>query len=512
MVRQVNGTIAGNREGAGREDAHWISSVGIDIGTSTTKMIVSRLKLARTSGALSLPRYEITDRQLLHESAIYATPLRGDDEVDAEQIGDILSAEYARAGVVPSELKSGAVIITGETANKHNARRIVHLLAERAGDFVVATAGADLEGLLAGKGAGAEARSRLTRGTVVNIDIGGGTANAALFRRGKPIGTVTFRVGGRLLQVNRDGVITTLSPSLRDWLDTAGFRFSAGDRTTFEALRELCAAMCRDMLDYLAGVAGAADRPTLRALLLGAPLDRMPTDVETWSFSGGIGRLMEAAEPRSLEQTVIYGDIGPLLAQTLMEQAARYPVRLARAVQTVRATVIGAGMESTEISGATVHLDAGLLPLRNLPVVGVELTPALLADPDALTTVLQEAMRQGASLYERTAEPPFALSLSGAQPIGYAELQRLAEAIAANYRAFFADNRVIAVLSEGDIAQALGQSLASRFGETARVISIDQVRAGQGDYVDLGEPISGMMIPVVVKTLAFGGKMGGAKS
>ncbi len=506
MVRQVDWRLAGDGGGSGREDAHRLLSVGIDIGTSTTKMVISRLTLSRTSSALSLPRYEITDRQLVYESPIYATPLSSDDEVDARRIGALLAAEYAQAGIRPDELKSGAVIITGETANKRNARQIVHLLAERAGDFVVATAGADLEGLLAGKGAGAEARSRQTRGVVVNIDVGGGTANAALFRRGKPIGTVTFRVGGRLLQVNGNGVITAISPSLRKWLDATGFRLTPGTRATYEVLRELCEAMCRDMLDYLAGVPGAAERPTLEALLIGSPTSRIPADVEEWSISGGIGRLMEADEagPLNLELTAVYGDIGPLLAHTLKAQAARFPIRLGMPEQTVRATVIGAGMQSTEISGATTHLDAGLLPLRNLPVVQMELTPALLGHPDALNAALQDAMRHGASLYEPDAAPPFVLALTGAQPIGYAELQRLSGAIAASYRASFPDSPVIAVLSEGDIAKALGQSLASRLGESARVISIDQIKAGQGDYVDLGEPISDMTIPVVVKTLAFG--------
>ncbi|MCK9911278.1 ethanolamine ammonia-lyase reactivating factor EutA, partial [Microbacteriaceae bacterium K1510] len=101
-----------------------------------------------------------------------------------------------------SDIKSGAVIITGETATKRNAQQIVHLLAERSGDFVVATAGADLEGVLAGKGSGAEARSKQIHGIIANIDIGGGTANIAFFHRGKAIGTVTFHVGGRLIRID----------------------------------------------------------------------------------------------------------------------------------------------------------------------------------------------------------------------------------------------------------------------------------------------------------------------
>ena len=168
-------------------------------------------------------------------------------------------------------------------------------------------------------------------------------------------------------------------------------------------------------------------------------------------------------------------------------------------------------MQSTEISGATVHLDAALLPLRNLPVLQIELSTALLGQPDALAAALEDVMKHGANLYKRDASPPFALALAGAQPSGYAELQRLSQAIAASYRACFPDSRVLAVLSEGDIAKALGQSLERRFEGTVRVISIDQIKAGQGDYVDLGEPISDMMIPVVVKTLAFGGRMGVTK-
>ncbi|WP_231571281.1 ethanolamine ammonia-lyase reactivating factor EutA [Gordoniibacillus kamchatkensis] len=233
--------------------SQWITSAGIDIGTSTTKMIVSRLKLVRTSSALSLPRYDISERELLYASPVYATPLAGSDEIDGERLGAILAEEYRRAGIRPEDLKSGAVIITGETANKRNASRIVHLLAERSGDFVVATAGADLEGLLAGKGAGAERRSTQVRGAVANIDIGGGTANAAIFRRGKPAGTVTFHVGGRLLQIGGGGTIVHISPSVRPWLAASGFRLEEGQVASFAMLQDVCVSMCRCMLDYWPG-------------------------------------------------------------------------------------------------------------------------------------------------------------------------------------------------------------------------------------------------------------------
>lgn len=485
----------------------WISSVGIDVGTSTTKMILSRLKLVRTSSTLSLPRYDIVERELLYESPIYSTPLRSSDEVDAERIWAILTKEYELAGIRPADLKSGAVIITGETANKKNAQQIVHLLAERSGDFVVATAGADLEGLLAGKGAGADERSKQTRGAVANIDVGGGTANAAIFARGKPIGTVTFHVGGRLIQLNADGVITAVSLSIRPWLEASGYRLEPGQQTTYGVLNEICTALCRNMLDYLAGYT-TADRDTaLRALLLGEPLVPMPA-IEEWMVSGGIGRLMEEPKPQNLPEVAIHHDIGPLLAHTLKECTAFYPIKLVTASQTVRATVIGAGMQSTEISGATVHLDETLLPIRNLAVMKVELTPLLLEQPQLLHETMTQAMRNGANLFEREASPPFALGLTGLKNATYASIQYLSEAISHTFIEFFPNSRIMVAVCENDIAKALGQSLERRFGGRPKVVCIDQITVEHGDYIDLGEPISGMMIPVVVKTLVFHNKVG----
>jgi ethanolamine utilization protein EutA len=485
----------------------WISSVGIDIGTSTTKMILSRLKIIRTSSAISLPRYDIVERELLYESPLYRTPLKSVDEVDAERIWQILANEYELAGIRPEELKSGAVIITGETANKRNAKQILHVLAERSGDFVVATAGADLEGLLAGKGAGAEDRSKRIRGAVANIDIGGGTANAAIFQRGKPIGTVTFHAGGRLIQVDAGGMIIAVSPSIRPWLHASGYRLEAGQIISFEVLKEICSAMSRNMLDYLAGRAIPDREKPVRALILGEPLTPMPS-VEEWMVSGGIGRLMEEAEPESLAETAVHGDIGPLLAHSLKECAAQYPIRLVKPDQTVRATVIGAGMQSTEISGATVHLDESVLPIRNLPVMKLELSSHLLEHPELLAEALAQTMRNGANLYEQDASPPFALALSGLSNCTYSSLQSLSDKLSEGFKTYFPSSGVMVIVCDNDIAKALGQSLERRCGAIPKVVCIDQIKVQHGDYIDLGEPIFGTMIPVVVKTLAFHNRVG----
>lgn len=494
-------------------EEQWITSVGIDIGTSTTKMIVSRLRLARTSSALSLPRFEIVERELRYASPIYPTPLKSATEVDAERVGALLAAEYAQAGIHAADLKSGAVIITGETANAANAQHIVHLLAEQAGDFVVATAGADLEALLAGKGAGADRLSLHTREAVANIDVGGGTANVAFFKRGKPVGTVTFHVGGRLIQLDRSGRITAVSASLQPWLEANGYVLNVGLVVSFHQLQAICTAMCRDMLDYVAGRLTHDQRAGLRELMLGKPLADVP-QIETWTVSGGIGLCLHEPDPADMAASARYGDMGPLLARCLREQAAVYPIRLLQPDQTVRATVIGAGMQSTEISGATIHADAALLPIRNLPVLKMEVPLKLLTAPggvDGLKAAAMQVMRSGKELYglqthgmHKTA-PPFALALAIRSVPTYTSLQTLASAITASYCVLFPDKEILVIICESDIAKALGQSLNKHAAGRMRIICIDQISVEYGDYIDLGEPISGMMIPVVVKTLAFPG-------
>ncbi|KHF26857.1 reactivating factor for ethanolamine ammonia lyase [Anoxybacillus sp. BCO1] len=106
-----------------RVEGQSIISVGIDIGTSTTKFIVSHLKYAKVSSHFSLPRYEIVERKIVYESLMYSTPLKEKrDEIDLKTLMGWLEEQYKKAGVNVSEVKSGAVIITGETATKKMQR------------------------------------------------------------------------------------------------------------------------------------------------------------------------------------------------------------------------------------------------------------------------------------------------------------------------------------------------------------------------------------------------------
>ncbi|UVI30516.1 ethanolamine ammonia-lyase reactivating factor EutA [Paenibacillus spongiae] len=468
-------------------DEEWITSVGIDLGTSTTKCIVSRLRLARKSAAHALPRFEIAERRLAYESAVYSTPLLNRDEIDIAQVMRWLEQEYGKAGIRLSDIKSGAVIITGETATKHNAKQLLHYLADRAGDFVVATAGADLESLLSGKGSGAERRSEQSRGVVCNIDIGGGTANASFFRRGRMIETVTLHVGGRLIQLTPEGRIVYVSEAIRPWLRENGFHLQVGAAPTYDYVRLIARQMSRTLLDFLQGVPSQG-----RLLAVGRVPEEMPA-IGEWMISGGIGAMLGAVPPESMKETAVYGDFGPLLAAALAEECARRSFSLIRAAHAVHATVIGAGMQSTEISGATLHLTPDMLPMKNMPVVK-------LPDDDA-----EAAIRSGLQIYGQDSCPPFALFIPSRRNVTYDIIRRLSESIVQGYLRLVPGCAKLVVVCENDMAKALGQSLLLRSSGALRIVCIDQVKVDHGDYLDLGEPIRGTMVPVIVKTLVFSG-------
>ena len=207
--------------------AETLLSVGIDLGTTTTQLVFSRLTVRNEGSAFSVPNYTVAAREVLRRSAVHFTPLRSERELDAEAIARIVDAEYAAAGIDRRAVQTGAVIITGETARRENARAVLEALSGYAGDFVVATAGPALESALAGRGAGAADYSQAHACTVVNLDIGGGTTNIARFTNGALTDTACLNVGGRLVKLEPDGRVTYVSPVLRPFVP-----YAPGDRLT----------------------------------------------------------------------------------------------------------------------------------------------------------------------------------------------------------------------------------------------------------------------------------------
>lgn len=457
-----------------------IYSAGVDIGTTTTQVILSQLMVENTAGPFDPPHVEITDKQILYKSPIHFTPLCA-DEINISAVQEILSAEFRRSGYQQSDFSSGAVIITGESARKRNARETVDSLSGQMGNFVVAEAGPDLESILAGQGSGAAALSAQRNNCLLNFDIGGGTTNACLFQDGEVQEAFALDIGGRLVRLDAEGTVQYCSDRFVPLLNAYHLPIHSGKRVTFAGLCRLCEILA-DCFLQLAGCKPLES--TTKALFIGHAY--VPQTVDAVTFSGGVAECVYDESPiENLRETARYGDIGPLLGRKIREAFLPYPNQFCESAEKIRATVIGACNFSMQVSGGTIAYDSSILPLKNLPVLQVR------AESDVL-------VRTAEKKWARFGDAPVALALAGFPNPSYEQVKHVGKQIAE----LFAERGVpVVVVVEQDFAKALGQVLRFLLPERP-VVCIDGIRARDGDYIDLGLPVA-QVIPVVVKTLIF---------
>ena len=470
-----------------------ILSVGIDIGTSTTQLIFSRLTIENRASSYTVPRISIVDKEVVYRSQIYFTPLKSATEIDAEAVKKIVRDEYQMAGMTPADLKTGAVIITGETARKQNANDVLEALSDLAGDFVVATAGPDLESVLSARGAGTDAMSKEERMAIANIDIGGGTSNIALYERGTLRGTSCLDIGGRLIKV-QNGKITYIFHKIQELANKHGISVNIGDRADPEQLMKVC----RLMADQLAQALHLAPQDGGHAGLYtndGKPLPDTPA-VQAVTYSGGVADCVYQSDETDLFR---YGDIGVLLGRAIRENAALNQIKRFQAVETIRATVVGAGTHATDVSGSTIRYDRRQLPLKNVPVLKVS------QEDEASLETLKASIRDQLPLYQpEGVMEQVAIAFTGENRTSFAEVQDLAAAIIESTKEVIESRYPLIVVVENDIGKVLGNALNVMLNNQKDVICIDSIHASSGDYIDIGEPVAGgQVLPVVIKTLIF---------
>ncbi len=304
-----------------------LTTVGIDIGSSTSHLMFASVRLQRKTQALS-SQFVVVERRVLWKSPILMTPFLPDGTIGAAALGRFVAKCHEEAGLAPADIDTGAVILTGEAIKRVNARAIADLFAAEVGKFVTASAGHQLECVLAAHGSGAVAMSRERDCTILNVDIGGGTTKLALVSRGEVLSACAFEVGARV--------------------------------TTFDAntLADVAVACIR----------GEEPKAVARQLLLTDPLART-VEPDLVTFSGGVSEYIYGREARD------FGDAAKAIAQRIVAafREGRIAIPLATPREGIRATVIGASQFTVQVSGKTIHVGAGVeLPLRNVPVVTLE--------------------------------------------------------------------------------------------------------------------------------------------
>ncbi|MDR2442190.1 MAG: ethanolamine ammonia-lyase reactivating factor EutA [Deltaproteobacteria bacterium] len=492
-----------------------IISVGIDLGTTTTQVIFSRLTVENIAGAASVPRIQIVDKKIIHQGQIRFTPLLDRTIIDAEGVLAIVQKEYEAAGFKPSDVSAGAVIITGDTAKKENSEKVLSTLSGLAGDFVVATAGSDLESVLAGRGAGTAEMSRQEPGRpLANLDIGGGTTNIGIFLDGQPVDTSCLDIGGRQIMVDPiKKTITQISPKVITLAASMGLKIKEGDIFDIIILEKICdrlvsimaqaiglVAQGRDDRDGRDGNDSRNDKSHLELFLTSHPLKKI-WRLYGLTFSGGVADFiygdLDTLDPFR------YGDIGPILGKSVLKSSDFNSLKILKPKETIRATVVGAGSNALELSGSTVTIShPEVLPLKNLPIV------KLTADDEADNyRYFSSRLASKLSWYREASGlgyQPLAVAFAGLKNPSYEQVLLIRDRLLEGLDFYLSKNDLLVVILEEDMAKSLGQTLRAALPQKV-VISLDSVKVESGDYIDIGLPVvSGRVVPVIVKTLVFG--------
>jgi ethanolamine utilization protein EutA (predicted chaperonin) len=467
------------------------TTVGIDIGSSTSHLLFAKVALQRQSQGLS-SRFVVVGREIVWRSPILLTPFLSDGTIDAAELGEFIRRCYNDAGLTQSEIDSGAVILTGEAIKRKNARAIDELFAADAGKFVCATAGHKLECRLAAHGSGAVALSKARNTCLLHADIGGGTTKLALIDRGTILGLSAFAVGGRLVATDAAGAWSRIDESavlVADDLRIAISPRVLADESMRRRIAHRLAAVAADM------ILNASLDSLGQSLLLTERLPPGPSP-SAITFSGGVAEYMFGHESGE------FGDIAKLLATDLARELSRRSgLPLIDPGQRIRATVIGASQFTVQVSGKTIYLpDPYVLPVHNVPVLRVRIDSAGELDPERLAAAVRAGMDE--IDVDHTGRVAIAFGWHGDPE--HARLKTAGEGILHALLPLQTRIKLLLLMIDGDIGKTFGRILHRELNWPGKIVSIDGMELQELDFVDVGELIAPPgVVPVVIKSLLF---------
>ncbi|MDH5401476.1 MAG: ethanolamine ammonia-lyase reactivating factor EutA [Candidatus Heimdallarchaeota archaeon] len=464
-------------------------SVGIDVGSSTSHLIFSKLTLSqdRSNG---FQRYVVSNREIVYEGTIIDTPLIDKKTINVEELKTFFKSEFDKAGILPGDVDTGAVIVTGETAKKANANVIIEHLSEDSGKFVSATAGPNFESLLAAMGSGITSRSLDTEKTIISVDIGGGTSNCAISTNGQVVSTSCISVGGRLVAVNDELIITRIDDPARWVMDELNLNYNLGDKIDEADMIKIASKLAESLIEV---VNGPATSELAKKLMMTGDLDFNYT-IDEIAFSGGVSEFIYNSGND-------YNDLGKYLAIELRNKFDNLKYKVIEPDNTIRATVIGAGAYSLTISGSTCYLDPNLdFPIRNIPAIRVDI------DRKNLNVEhIQEEITKSFGRFDLIeGEQVIALFFDDPVRASYDHLKIFAKGVEAALPNTIQNDIPIILVFQRDIGNSVGNVIRRETSINENLLAIDEIMLQDGDWIDIGAPlISGQVFPVTVKSLVF---------
>jgi len=481
------------------EDEIRLTSVGVDIGSSTSHLVFSRLVLERLDN-----RYVVSERKVIHESEVLLTPYAGDATIDAVALGRFIDRQYELAGIDPDAIDTGALILTGVAVRRSNARAIGELFASQAGKFVSVSAGDALEATLAAFGSGACARSIRESARVMNVDIGGGTSKIAVCEAGEIADLTAVDVGSRIVSFDAEGRVARIEEAGRRFAAEVGLLLEMGGKPDANRLSTMVERMADRLFETISEP--ALDSGTA-ALLRLDPL-RSGRKPDVVSFSGGISEYIYGREDRA------FGDLGPAFARAILARIKTWGPRIEPSDEGIRATVIGASQYTIQVSGSTIFVaPQDVLPLRNVPII----TPDLPLDDDTLdipkiAAAVQIALRR-LDLHE--GEQTVALCYRWRKSATFARLDSFCRGVTAGLAKALDRGLPLVLVGDGDIGGLIGIHCLEETRLPNAIVSIDGIVLKEFDFIDIGALLeTSGAVPVVIKSLVLPGSaaLGRAKA
>jgi ethanolamine utilization protein EutA len=472
--------------GRGGRNIDKLYTLGMDIGTTTTQLIICEVEVENlTSNYLSVEP-KILSRKLIYESPIVITPMHDSTHLNEEALIKLFFGFICESKVDLGQIKTGAVIITGESSLKENASQLIHTIADSTGEFIVATAGADLEAILAGYGSGVRELSYKQGSCLANIDIGGGTTNIVKFTSGEVDDTQTLHIGGRLLKINQDFCVTYISPVLKEVFLVEEIDIQIGGAVDYVVLKQVATLMANKL------VLAITSKLSSDYEVMYVSKESDSVEAQIYFVSGGVGEYVyeDLDEKHLLEACLQYGDIGPLLGAAVKEVFEENGLKLLPPEHKIRATVCGSGSYSMQLSGNTIYVDEQILPLKNLPLVRV----AYEKEAEGFT----QAAKRLLSYHEGQS----ALYITYRGDKSYEDIKTLAQAIVDIAKEDTRHMNHLIVVVDKNIAKALGHTMERLLEQKRQIICIDNIQNTHGNYVDFGKMVGGSL-PIVIKSLIF---------
>jgi len=466
-------------------------SVGIDIGSSTSHLIFSRLTLNRERSFTNPSnRFMLVDREIVYESEIIFTPLLDRYTIDIEAIIEFCKSEYAKAGITREMVESGAVVVTGETAKKKNAEEIVKRLSSESGKFVSASAGPNYESVLGAMGSGIVDVSRETRRTILHVDIGGGTSNLAIVSRGHIHSTACINVGGRLLGIDDEFKVWRIDNPTKFLMNELGMTFEIGDIISEEDVRTIAQEYAKALIEVMQG---PTEGIIAKELMMTNKLD-FSIPIDAVSFSGGVSEFIYSDNGK-------FDDIGKYLADEIKTLVDAEGWSIVEPENKIRATVIGAGAFTLSVSGSTCYFDENIeFPISNIPVIPVNVTTKNyrkgIVEKEIAQAFVKYDMEEGKDLV--------GIYFKDSLFRSYTWLQEFVTSIENALPNSLVNRKMIILLFETDIGKMVGLTVRRETAIQHNLICLDELFLEEGDWIDIGAPLQvGQAFPVTVKSLVF---------